>query len=160
MRFGNLLASAVTLSSYVSATTINVLYRHDKHHDKHAIAAFHSSGQLIGYSCDHVLNSGSFAKEHVSFDVDDQAAGKISVGGIAYPIHSNVRYSGGPTCTRVYNHKMKEADCKVTMGEDFVGVPVASKEREVCFGEDFAAFDLSKGIHVIDTSNVDRLELL
>ncbi|KAJ5771767.1 hypothetical protein N7520_002296 [Penicillium odoratum] len=88
MRFGNLLASAVTLSSYASATTINVLYRREKDRDRHGIAAFDSSGQLIGYSCDYALNSGSFAKEHISFDVDDQAASKISVGGIAYRIHS------------------------------------------------------------------------
>ncbi|KAJ5771766.1 hypothetical protein N7520_002295 [Penicillium odoratum] len=41
------------------------------------------------------------------------------------------------------------------MEEDFVGIPVASKEREICFGEDLAAFDLSKGIRRIDTSKVD-----
>lgn len=161
MRLSVIVTSVVTFSSCVFAASnanINVLYRYDRSDEKHAIAAFDSTGQLIGYTCGNILDTGSFAKEHVSFTVDEQADGKISVGGTAYPIHSKVEYSGGPTCTRIYNHKMTELDCNVAMDENFVGIPVASNETEICFGRDLSSFDLRKGIRRINTANVDRLD--
>lgn len=161
MRFGLLITSVMAFSSSVFATSdksINVLYRYDRSDDKHAIAAFDNTKLLIGYTCDYTLDHGSFSKEHVSFEVDEQANGNINVGGVSYPIHSKAEHSGGPTCTRIYNHKMVELDCTVAMDADFVGSPVAANATKACFGRDLASFDLGRGIRRMDTSKATTLE--
>jgi hypothetical protein len=162
MRFGPFVTATVTFcSSIVLATAegnINVLYRYDRSDDKHAIAAFNDAKQLIGYTCDYTLDHGSFATQHVHFKVDEQAQGEINVGGKAYPIHSQAEHSGGPACNRIYNHKMVELDCTVTMEAGFVGSPIASNTIKSCFGRDLETFDLSKGIRRIDTSKAGTVD--
>lgn len=156
MRFDPFVTATVTFCSSILLATaegnINVLYRYDRSDDKHAIAAFNDAKQLIGYNCDYTLDHGSFATQHVHFKVDEQAQGEINVGGKAYPIHSQAEHSGGPACNRIYNHKMVELDCTVTMEAGFVGSPIASHTTKSCFGPDLEPFDLSKGIRRIDTS--------
>ncbi|KAJ5116254.1 hypothetical protein N7456_000602 [Penicillium angulare] len=164
MRLGPLLASTVTVFSSIALalpaknTTINVLYRHDRDDQKHGIAAFNSAKQLIGYTCDYTLDHGNFAAEHIQFKVDKQSTGEIVIGGKAYAIHSKAEHSGGPTCNRIYNHKMVELDCTVTMDAKFVGRPISINGTQPCFGGDLTAFDLRQGVRVIDTSQAKKVD--
>ena len=155
MRLSYMLAVLMAaLQSVFAAPPVNitVLYRYENNPDNHGIAAFDSTGLLIGYACNSTLNSGDFARHPIRIDTDRDAAGHIHVDGKIYPIHSKSEYSGGPTCSRIYNDEMSEINCSIAMPSDFKGTEVPLEQTHTCFGPDYAAFDLSQGIRRIDPS--------
>lgn len=72
-----------------------------------------SGGALVGRDCSNTLNTGSFAKLPVTFDVDERGSGNLTVGPSTYWIHEHTDYSGGITCSRMYNDMEAAVYCTV-----------------------------------------------
>lgn len=105
------MALPLAFGAPTNTQTITVLYRWEKEANEHGIAAFGEFDTLIGHSCSKVLDTGSFAKAPISFNLTkDNGAGFITVDGSEHMIHANSQYLDNPTCTRVYNQKVVELE--------------------------------------------------
>ncbi|KAK1758186.1 hypothetical protein QBC47DRAFT_358065 [Echria macrotheca] len=89
------LASCMALGG-VEATQLSIEFHYNKVTAQSSIAAWNEERtELLGHSCSSSLDSGPFQNHAISFAVDKNGAGNITVGPFSYLIHQDVKYSGG-----------------------------------------------------------------
>lgn len=91
-----------------------------------------SSGALVGRDCSNTLNTGSFAKLPVTFDVDERGSGNLTVGPSTYWIHEHTDHSGGITCGRMYNEVEAAVSCTVMIPAETSMPPLTGFDITEC----------------------------
>ena len=64
---------------------------------------------LLAQSCSSFLSDGSTGIDFS--DVDENGFGNFTVGHNRYVVHSKAQYSGGPICTKKFNHEATVVEC-------------------------------------------------
>lgn len=67
---------------------------------------------LLEKSYSNTLNTGNFADTPLTFDVDENGFGTLTYG-TTYKVHSDPEYSGGISCSQMYNEKDTFVECTV-----------------------------------------------
>lgn len=95
-----------------------------------------SSG-ILGRSCSKSLTSGAFASIPVSFDVDENSAGNITIGSESFAIHGALDDSGRIVCSRVDSEFDSLASCTFSVPSpiQLTPSPVHHEDLAECFSD-------------------------
>lgn len=110
------------------------------------------TSQVLGYACSNTLNLGAFANFPISADLDQNGAGKITVGPNTYLVHEDSEVSGGITCGRMYNDVETFMTCAVSVPASLQLTPLSKSDITSCFTSGTAS-GLQAAANSIDAGN-------
>ncbi|KAK7943714.1 uncharacterized protein PG986_012827 [Apiospora aurea] len=70
---------------------------------------------LVGHSCSKVLATGAFQSHPISFEVDLNGAGNVTIGDRSYLVHGEPDKSGGISCGRIHSQVEALVNCHITL---------------------------------------------
>ena len=114
-----ILGVAIPLTSALPTTAqgtheLNIVLQRDKTTSDVSIGVWNKDrSELIAHACDESLGSGEFEDLPISFAVDPNSNGTVTIGSTSYLIHENPEYSGGISCNRIYSQTESLVTCAV-----------------------------------------------
>jgi len=130
------LASCMSLGG-VEASQLSIEFHYNKVTAQSSIAAWNKERtELFGHSCSSSLDSGPFRSHAISFEVDKNGAGNVTIGSLSYLIHEDIKYSGGISCSRMHSLNESLVECAMSMPEAVQLSPVTNKAGpSECFSD-------------------------
>ncbi|KAH7397728.1 hypothetical protein BKA64DRAFT_623698 [Cadophora sp. MPI-SDFR-AT-0126] len=98
-----------------STKEANLFVKFDKTTLETEITVMDVSSQLLGQICNTLLNSGPFVDFPISTNLDQNGAGNVTLGTDTYVVHELAEFSGGITCTRMYNNLDSVVKCLIKL---------------------------------------------
>lgn len=142
MKVINLSYSGLTSLGGASAQAVNiqVVLLQDKVTLATSVIALTSdSSRILARSCSKTLNTGPFASIPISFDVDHNSAGNITVGSESFPIQGSVDRSGRIICSRVDSKVDSLASCRFGVSSPAIrestALPAYNEGLAGCFSD-------------------------
>lgn len=144
-----LLVATLALAAPASKEDIQLVWRYDKTTSTKSLHAWNTDQTLLlGQSCDDKLDSGNFASNPLTFDVDDNGFGTVEWGTKKYQVHSNTDHSGGVVCHKRYNKDFARVDCRVPNYQGGAYEPIAANETTHCLPE--------RGLHAVSQGDIQH----
>jgi hypothetical protein len=103
-----LLYGVYLLLSVASAADVRITFIRNIETNASSLIAFGASGGLITRICGTTIK----AKESVDFShINDKGVGNFTVGSTSFFVHSDPKYSGGPSCSTDFDHRYTAIQC-------------------------------------------------
>lgn len=103
-----LLYGVYLLLSVASAADVRITFIRNIETNASSLIAFGASGGLITRICGTTIK----AKESVDFsNINENGVGNFTVGSTSFFVHSDPKYSGGPSCSTDFNHRYTAIQC-------------------------------------------------
>ncbi|CAG7564520.1 unnamed protein product [Fusarium equiseti] len=102
----SLLLVLVVAASAASAS-VDVVWQYAK--ASQTSLSVYNGTSLLAQSCSSFLSDESASIDFS--DVDENGFGNFTVGHNRYLVHSKTKYSGGPICTKKFNHEATVVEC-------------------------------------------------
>ncbi|POS70743.1 hypothetical protein DHEL01_v210865 [Diaporthe helianthi] len=84
-------------------------------------------------SCSTGITSGAFAAHPITFDVDEDGSGDVTIGLSSYKVHHDPEYSGGIVCTRLHSPADVIVSCIAPVPQDVSLEPLEQSGHDQCF---------------------------
>ncbi|GIJ84868.1 hypothetical protein Asppvi_003719 [Aspergillus pseudoviridinutans] len=110
------------------------------------------TSEVLGRSCSSTLNSGGFANFPIATNLDIYGGGKITVGPTVYEVHENPEFSGGITCSRIYNDAGAFVTCTASIPVSLQATALGKSSLPGCFAKG-ATSNLKRASKSIRTAN-------
>ena len=115
------------LPTAYESSSLNIELQYNKLTTQSSITAWNKERtEVFGHSCSDSLTSGVFRTYPISFKVDQDGAGNITVDSTSYIVHDSPESSGGITCSRMYSETEALVACAVQVPE---GIPLVSLDQ-------------------------------
>ncbi|PVH86353.1 hypothetical protein DL98DRAFT_567755 [Cadophora sp. DSE1049] len=118
----------------------------DKTTSQTEITVADSATNVLGQSCSTILRSGPFVDFQISTRLDENGAGNVTLGANTYLVHELTEYSGGITCTRMYNDLDSFVRCSIEVPETLRLAPLSEKSLVECFAR--GTVDMERTSHI------------
>jgi len=113
---------------------LNVVFQYNKITTQSSISVWDKERtQLVGHSCSASLVSGAFLDYPISFEVDQDGAGTITIGSANHIIHEKPSIAGGISCNRMHSLDESLVACTVTAPEAMQFTHLNKKAPATCF---------------------------
>ena len=90
---------------------------------------------VVGQSCSTILSNGPFEAHSISFMVDENGSGNITIGTQTYVVHDDTDISGGISCGRMHSSLESIVNCAVTVPASLQLQPLSKRDLALCFPE-------------------------
>ncbi|KLO91508.1 uncharacterized protein LW93_8756 [Fusarium fujikuroi] len=103
-----LLYGVYLLLSVAYAADVRIHFIHHRETNASSLIAYSTSGDLITRICGTTIK----AKESVDFsNINENGVGNFTVGSTSFFVHSDPKYSGGPSCSTDFDHAYTAIQC-------------------------------------------------
>ncbi|KAG5747982.1 hypothetical protein H9Q69_004333 [Fusarium xylarioides] len=127
-----LLYGVYLLLSVASATDVRITFIQDIEKNASSLIAYGASGDLITRICGTTIK----AKESIDFsNINENGVGNFTVGSTSFFVHSDPKYSGGPSCSTDFDHPYTAIQCS---GVKWDPEGVVKQDKKSCFFENLA----------------------
>ena len=129
-----------------SADVVSLIWTHEKATSKHSLTLLDADKtKILGQSCDEKLDTGDFAASPISFDVNENGFGTVTVDGTTFKVHSKQEYSGGITCSKSYSDDLAKIECLIPWTGAVDLSEVSANMTQDCFNDKQFALDVDMG---------------
>jgi len=136
LTFGLNYAVAAPETATDAGTVIKAVLLQDKINSKVSLTALTSdSSAVLGRSCSLSLDTGPFSTFPISFDVDENSAGNITIGSQSFAILAGPDPTSQVSCVRFDSEKDSMASCtfSIPSSVDLTPSPVYHEDLAECF---------------------------
>jgi len=97
----------LAVAASAASASVDVVWKYAK--ASQTSLSVYDGTSLLAQSCSSFLSDGSTSIDFSN--VDENGFGNFTVGHNRYLVHSKAKYSGGPICTKRFNHEATVVEC-------------------------------------------------
>jgi hypothetical protein len=134
MRVQGTLLALVPLA--IATQNIHITLSQKKGTPEASVTAWNEDkSSIIGHSCSTKLYTGSFGANAVSFIVDENGLGNVTIGAQSFIVHENPEISGGISCNRIHSPLESIVTCAITVPASLQVRSLNRRDLPECFSQ-------------------------
>ncbi|KAK0640732.1 hypothetical protein B0T16DRAFT_495584 [Cercophora newfieldiana] len=125
-------APFLTTANAKGSQELSIEFQYDKATAQSSLAVWNKDRTtLFGHSCSTSLNT--FQDNPISFEVDQDGAGNLTIGSANFLVHEDANISGGVSCNRMYSPSESVVVCAIHVSQEVPLAQVSKRGLAECF---------------------------